>query len=486
MGHFEKKNGLSISKKREEFIQFLLDVRVATKKQLAIGLYNLDIYHKDFEKDLKKKIGALSFRINELQKANLIVSFIPRFEKYQKNTERVYTLTSEGFDFVNKYVIGQKSTTGSGFGGDRGSFTYNLYRPGLKNFQHTLLQTDVQVAVKNLRALSGGNVDYRNNLYAAQPFEDVEAALGKPARKVFRPDGEIVLSVEEQFEYEDLTFIEKRKDYEKAKSTLGDLFMRQLRYLVEIDTGSERGEHLQKKANQYKSYFKYLKSIGEPLPDGILFVTSNKRNTVTGFNIRKEERFLSIYKTFKELAEASPGEKKLNIAYLEVRELQKFLGLMISPVFERQHIARKAFGFLGEELPANIHSNFEDDPEYNLDLTTLTLKGNRRTTHWLFINADGWQSNPWNRAVEQFTLLKRPETLGLQKVDIRVQIVFYYLNVYATIPITPDEIKRTPNIAALMDNIYFLDISKELHESWHDIYYNKLTSIQNTSLTNIN
>lgn len=476
-----------MSPKREEFIKFLLEVRVATKKQLAVGLYQLDTTAKDFEEELKKKLSALSLRVSELQKANLIVSFVPRSEIYQRNSERVFTLSSEGYDYVTKEVIGLKDKVGTGFNDDLGSFDYSLYRPGVNHVLHTLLQTDVHIVMKNLKSVSNRKLDYRNNLYAAKPYDTGDVRMGRSSRRVFRPDGEVLITVKEQREY-DLLIDETNLDIPvTTDDDPENLINKELRYFVEIDTGSERGIHLKKKAQQYEDFFSYLKSQGQTIPDGVIFVTKDKAKTETGFNIKKEERFQSIYKCFKELAEDSAGENSFDVIYLEVQELSQYLQLLMVPVGEKQRIAWKSVGFLGDELSANIHSVIEESggPEYKFELTPVTHRGNRKITHWLFINADGMQSTPWNRAIESFKRLKRPEYTGLEKVDIHVKIIFYYVNAYSTLPVSIDDIKRTPNFAPLIDSIYFLDITKDKADSWHDVYYNKLSNIQNTGLTKV-
>jgi DNA-binding PadR family transcriptional regulator len=234
--------GQHISDHALDCIHFLFKYRGMTATQLAALMYD-GSYTLSQEKTIYNSL-------RKLKQKGLVKS-----TKLQEGVSRgsLYELTVKGYEYGKSLVNVELGEEGEGWiirmyeNSSFGDIPYGIYSAPLEQAAHHLLLIEFFIRLYN-RDEFREVLDHRLNLYCSENYE-----WENQSRK-YRPDAEI-------------------------KFNDGRIFA------IEIDRGTESHQQLRDKFRKYRCYFEYLKAQERPLPDGIIFVTEEKRRTY-GLNRR--------------------------------------------------------------------------------------------------------------------------------------------------------------------------------------------------------
>ena len=240
-------NGLRIRQKQITILALIYKFRGLTNNHLRRLIYS----HLNSETNGQK--ANISRFVKDLRDKKLISSSscVPY------SNELIHYLTQKGVDFiVTQLNISNDSDSLKGFNDVHGLFDANTLRPPLKNVEHQIMYLDTAISLEQ-RGFST-----RHNLYAVKTykyFKEYPNYMLEKEGKV-RPDGEL---------------------HKGGFATL------------EIDTGSERLDHLVKKFTNYRRYFDYLELNNErKLWNLIVFKTKSNPTRV----LTKDTRWKTIMK----------------------------------------------------------------------------------------------------------------------------------------------------------------------------------------------
>jgi len=204
--------------------------RALTNEHLRMLLYS------HLNSNLQGQKANISRMVKELREKKMIDSQ----SCYPYSKELIHFLTSLGIEYCLDHLHVVTNTNKlTGFYDEHGIFDYKTLKPPLNNIEHLMLYLDTVIGI------SKGNHPVRHNLYAARSYNYVKqtSEYRLESNGKIRPDGEVL-----------------------AGSVI---------YALEVDTGTERLEHLIKKFSRYRKFFDYQKANGlDKYWSGIIF--SNK------------------------------------------------------------------------------------------------------------------------------------------------------------------------------------------------------------------
>lgn len=211
-------NGIRIRQKQVTIMALLYKYRGLTNEHLRNLIYG----HLDSEKSGQK--ANISRFVKDLRDKKLINSS----SCFPYSKELIHYLSQKGVDFiVTELNISKDNDPLNGFKDVYGLFDANTLKPPLNNIEHQMMFLDTVIKLEK------NGFATRHNLYAVKRYKYLKEYpnyMLELEGKV-RPDGEV---------------------YKNGFAP------------IEIDTGTERFDHLLKKFNNYRRYFEYLDSINEP------------------------------------------------------------------------------------------------------------------------------------------------------------------------------------------------------------------------------
>lgn len=269
-----------ITERQEEILIYLFKVRGATVKQITQGVFSTTedlsdshLYRKMFD------------TVKRLEKKQLINSFSSKYSK-----ALIYFLTEKGLNEVYDLLYVPLNHTGKGFNKDYGFFKHSVHMPPKQSVNHFLQQTDFYNVVLALQKRVPGAFDYRDNLYAARQYDYMAGTTNITG--AYKPDGELLVE--------------------------------DLRFFIEVDTGSEYSSEFQTKFNNLFNYLQSLENNGEEIPTAIVFVANKiQRRKFNGLINPSEQR---RYFTIKEAFEKACGNftKRVDLVYLQLKQVERY------------------------------------------------------------------------------------------------------------------------------------------------------------------
>lgn len=243
-------------------------------------------YTNPIKPSVRNPLKTIRKHLNDLEDYGLVehVSFGKR--------TNLYFLTKEGLERTKNLLDIPLDHIGLGFSDDYGDFDYDRYKPPLSRLEHHLLLIDFFLHCERLRAITPNiSLDYRDNRYAHVQYtakkNELFSESTKEGNSHFRPDAEIILDGK--------------------------------RYYVEIDTASERSDHLRKKFEGYHRFLSTTTDHPSSLPNGIIFVSEAKQRGDYGLR----RRWQTLSNAFNEhLGEYSPI---INLKSTSITEVEQIL-----------------------------------------------------------------------------------------------------------------------------------------------------------------
>jgi hypothetical protein len=368
--------GEKITPTQIKILKFLLIARGGTVSQLVDYLkYETKSKPENLKKNLYRFIREL------IEDNKLVIDTGAGFGK-----EIYIHLAPKGLEFMYYYLDIQDGYYGKGFSGDIGHFSYDYYMPPKSHIAHYMLQVDVFNVIHSLKRHYKGDFDFRDNRYTTVSYTATGIRNGKEIsyKTKFRPDGEVII---------------------------GDDI-----YTIEIDTGSERGIHLEKKFEGYKTYFEHLEKNNQPLPRGIIFVTqSDKIASKARQTYGLLKRWKNLNKQFKKIL----GRFSLlvNLIYVpKDRTEYQFKTLLKNSGFQMT-----AVNCLSSSLK-NIGSyTFKSKIGHPFEPFYLFSEQNGKKNLYIFSRAEGSESLGWYQLMDEYERFTKSDS-NYEKVT---PIIYY-------------------------------------------------------------
>lgn len=240
---------LSKDSRKTSILVKLYKYRGITIEQLYYSLHpqqlesNFASTEGAIQPSIRTPLKTLRKHMNDLEEIGLI-----EHVNHGRRT-KFYYLTKEGLEFTKNVLDIPVEYIGSGFNDDYGDFEYEKYKPPLSRLVHHLLLTDFFLHCERVTSITPDvDLNYRDNRYAHVQYVVKKNELindTKEANAHFRPDAEIIIDGK--------------------------------RYYIEIDTASERSDHLRKKFEGYARFFSSTGDESRSLPNGIIFVSEARQ-----------------------------------------------------------------------------------------------------------------------------------------------------------------------------------------------------------------
>lgn len=248
-------NNVKVRNKQHAILVFLYRFRGATNEQIRRYLYG----HCDSKR--ATQLANTSKFVSQLKKDKMIrfSSCLP----YRQG--EINYLSPKGIQYIfDTCDIDVSNDPDKGFEEPFGEFEYDTLKPPLNYLEHHLMYVDL--------VLKEQKYTHRNSLYAVKKYT-YEKTIGREGyigNARLRPDGEMLVETKDQ----------------------------KLIAAIEVDTGSERYQHLVEKFRNYKRFFDYCTTNDLDIPYFAIYFQTKQSEQNRGW--LNDKRAITVLKAASE------------------------------------------------------------------------------------------------------------------------------------------------------------------------------------------